>query len=98
MKKIMRTIKKYVVEITIYAYDHEALETTINYAYEMNPKEILKYFEKKYAPVGKVVSVEVKEIENIKVSLDVETFVSLGTVISAVSEPPEMPEPIVDGE
>ena len=64
----------------------------------MNPKEILKHFEKKYASVGKVVSVKVKEIENIKVSLDVETFVSLATVISAVNESPEMPEPIVDGE
>lgn len=98
MKKITRTIKKYVVEITIYAYDHEALETTINYAYEMNPKEILKHFEKKYASVGKVVSVKVKEIENIKASLDVETFVSLATVIPAMNEPLEMPEPIVDDE
>lgn len=98
MKKITRTIKKYVVEITIYAYDHEALETTINYAYEMNPKEILKHFEKKYASVGKVVSVKVKEIENIKASLDVETFISLATVIPAMNESPEMPEPIVDDE
>ena len=98
MKKITRTIKKDVVEITIYVYDHETLETTIGYAYEMNPKEILKYFEKKYAPVGKVVSVKVKETENIKVSLDVETFVSLATVIPAVNEFSEMPEPIVDDE
>ena len=98
MKKITRTIKKYVVEITIYAYDHEALETTIDYAYEMNPEEILKHFEKKYASVGKVVNVKVKETENIKVSLDVETFVSLATVIPAVNESPEMPEPIVYDE
>lgn len=98
MKKITRTIKKYVVEITIYAYDHEALETTIDYAYEMNPKGMLKHFEKKYAPVGKVVSVKVKETENIKVSLDVETFVSLAKVTPAVNESPEMPEPIVDGK
>lgn len=98
MKKITRTIKKNVVEITIYAYDHEALETTIGYVYEMNPKEILKHFEKKYASVGKVVSVKVKETENIKASLDVETFVSLATVIPAVNESPEMSEPIVDGE
>lgn len=98
MKKITRTIKKYVVEVTIYAYDHEALETTIDYAYEINPKEILKHFEKKYASVGKVVSAKVKETENIKVSLDVETFVSLATVIPTVNESPELPEPIVDGE
>lgn len=98
MKKITRTIKKDVVEITIFAYDHEALETTIGYAYEMTPKEMLKHFEKKYASVGKVVNVKVKETENIKASLDVETFVSLATVTPAVNESPEMPEPIVDSE
>lgn len=91
-------MKKYAVEVTIYAYDRKALETTIDYVYEMNPKEILKHFEKKYAPVGKVVSVKVKETENIKASLDVETFVLLATVIHAVNESPEMPEPIVGGE
>lgn len=98
MKKITRTIKKDVVEITMYAYDHETLEVIIDYAYEMTTKELTKYFEKKYAPVGKVVSVKVKEIENIKASLDVETFVSLATVIPAVNDSPEMPEPIVDSE
>lgn len=98
MKKITRTIKKDVVEVTMYAYDHEALENIIDYAYEMSDKELTKHFEKKYATVGKVVNVKVKEIENIKVSLDVETFVSLATVIPAVNELPEMPEPIVDSE
>lgn len=98
MKKITRTIKKYVVEITIYSYEHEALETTINYAYEMNPKEMLKHFEKKYASVGKVVSVKVKETENIKATLDVETFASLATVVPAVNESPKMPKPTVDDE
>lgn len=98
MKKITRTIKKDVVEVTMYAYDHEALETTIDCAYEMTFKELTKHFEKKYAPVGKVVSVKVKETENIKVSLDVETFVSLATVTPAVNDSPEMPEPIVDSE
>lgn len=104
MKKITRTIKKDVVEITIYAYDREALETTVGYAYEMSSKDLIKHFEKKYASVGKVVSVKVKETENIKVSLDVETFVSLATITPAVNESPEMPdpffdsEPIVDGE
>lgn len=98
MKKITRTIKKDVVEITIYAYDSEALETTVGYAYGMSSKELMKHFEKKYASVGKVVSVEVKKTENIKASLDVETFISLATVIPAVNESPEMHEPIVDGE
>lgn len=98
MKKITRTIKKDVVEITIYSYDREALETTIGYAYEMSSKELMKHFEKKYASVGKVVSVKVKETENIKVSLDVETFVSLATVIPSVNKSPEMPEPTVDSE
>lgn len=98
MKKITRTIKKDVVEITIYAYDSEALETIVDYAYEMLSKELMRHFEKKYASVGKVVSVKVKETENIKVSLDVETFVSLATVIPAVNKSPEMLEPIVDGE
>ena len=98
MKKITRTIKKYVVEITIYAYDREALETTVGYAYDMSSKELMKHFEKKYASVGKVVSVKVKETENIKVSLDLETFVSLATVIPAVNESPEMPEPFENCE
>lgn len=98
MKKITRTIKKDVVEITIYVYDREALETTVDYAYEMSFNELMKHFEKKYALVGKVVSVKVKETENIKVSLDVETFASLATVIPAVNKSPEMPEPIVDSE
>lgn len=98
MKKITRTIKKDTVDITIYAYDSEALETIVDYAYEMSSKELMRHFEKKYASVGKVVSVKVKETENIKVSLEVETFVSLATVIPAVNESPEMIEPIVDGE
>ena len=98
MKKITRTIKKDIVDITIYSYDSEALETTVGYAYEMPSKELMRYFEKKYASVGKVVSVKVKKTENIKVSLDVETFVSLAKVIPAVNESPEMPKPIVDDE
>ena len=64
----------------------------------MSDKELLKYFEKKYLTVGKVVDVIIKDTENIKVSMDVETFVSLATVTSVVSESPEMPEPIVDNE
>lgn len=93
MKKITRTIKKDVVEITMYAYDTESLEKTTDFAYEMTDKELIKHFEKKYSSIGKVVSVEVKDIENIKVSMDVETFVSLATVTPAVSDSPEMPEP-----
>jgi uncharacterized protein YbbC (DUF1343 family) len=98
MKKITRTIKKYVVEITMYVYDREALETTICYAYGMSSKELMRHFEKKYASVGKVVSVKVKKTENIKVSLDVETFVSLAGATPDVNESLEMLEPIVDGE
>lgn len=98
MKKITRTIKKDVVEVTVYVNDYGTLETTFDYAYEMSSKELMKHFEKKYASVGKVVDVKVKETENIKVSLDVETFVSLATVTPAVNDSPEMPEPIVDSE
>lgn len=98
MKKITRTIKKDVVEVTLFMYDSKSLEKTVDYAYEMTDKEMFKHFDKKYAPIGKVVNVEVKEIENIKVSLDVETFVSLAVVTPAVNDSPEMPEPIVDSE
>lgn len=80
----------------MYAYDTESLETTTDFAYEMTDKELIKHFEKKYSSIGKVVSVKVKDIENIKVSMDVETFVSLATVTPAVSDFPEMPEPIED--
>ena len=98
MRKITRTIKKDTVTVTIYSYDYKLLETTTDYAYEMTYKELTKHFEKKYSSVGKVVSVEVIESEILKVSMDIETFVSLATVIPAVSEEPEMPEPIVDNE
>ena len=64
--------------------------------YEMSDKELLKYFEKKYLTVGKVVDVKIIDTENIKVSMDIETFVSLATAMPVVSEPPEMPEPIVE--
>lgn len=94
MKKITRTIKKDVVEVTMYAYDTESLVTTTDFAYEMTDKELIKHFEEKYSPIGKVVSAKVKETENIKVSMDVETFVSLATVTPAVNDSPEMPEPI----
>lgn len=98
MKKITRTIKKDVIEVTMYAYDTESLETTIDFAYEMTDKELIKHFEKKYSSIGKVVSAKVKETENIKVSMDVETFVSLATVTPAVNDSPEMPEPTKDCE
>lgn len=96
MKKITRTIKKDVVEITMYAYDTESFERTTDYAFEMTDKDLIKYFEKKYSSIGKVVSVKVKETENIKASMDVETFVSLATVTPALNDSPEMPEPIYD--
>ena len=98
MRKITRTIKKDTVEITVYLYDSMALEKLSDCAYEMSDKELLKYFEKKYSTVGKVVDVIIKDTENIKVSMDIETFVSLATIMPVVSEPPEMPEPIVDKE
>ena len=98
MRKITRTIKKDTVEITVYLYDRMSLEKLTDCTYEMSDKELLKYFEKKYSTVGKVVDVIIKDTENIKVSMDVETFVSLATVTSVVSESPEMPEPIVDNE
>ena len=98
MRKITRTIKKDTVEITVYLYDRMALEKFSDCVYEISDKELLKYFEKKYSTVGKVVDVIIKDTENIKVSMDIETFVSLATVTPAVSEPPEMPEPIVDKE
>ena len=98
MRKITRTIKKDTVMVTMYSYDYKSLETTTDYAYEMTSKELTKHFEKKYSSVGKVVSVEVIESETLKVSMDIETFVSLATVMPAVSEEPEMPEPIVDKE
>ena len=98
MRKITRTIKKDTVEITFYSYDSKVLEKVSDCTYEMSDKELLKYFLKKYSTVGKVVDVIIKETENIKVSMDIETFVSLATVTHVVSEPPEMPEPIVDKE
>ena len=96
MRKIKRTIKKDTVEIIVYLYDSMELEKLYDIVYEMSDKELLKYFEKKYSTLGKVVDVIIKDTENIKVSMDVETFVSLATVTSSVSELPEMPEPIVE--
>ncbi len=98
MKKITRTIKKDTVEITFYSYDSKELEKLHECVYEMSDEESLKHFEKKYSTVGKVVDVIIIDTENIKASMDIDTFVSLATVTSAVSEPPEMPEPIVDKE
>ena len=98
MRKITRTIKKDTVEITIYLYDRMELEKLSDCTYEISDKELLKYKEKKYSTVGKVVDVIIKDTENIKMSMDIETFVSIATVTHSVSETPEMPEPIVDKE
>lgn len=95
MRKITRTIKKDTVEITVYLYDSMQLEKVYECVYEMSDKELLKYFEKKYSAVGKIVDVKIIDTENIKASMDIETFVSLATVTPAVNEEPEMPEPIV---
>lgn len=98
MKKITRTIKAYHCTVIIYAYDSQKIETTNDIVYEMSKKEALKHFEKKYNSIGKVVDVLLVESEDIKVSLDIETFVSLATVTPAVNDSPEMPEPVVDSE
>lgn len=93
MKKITRTIKKSIAEVTIYAYDKKGLEIVHDNVYEMTEKEATKHFENKYKDIGKVVNVVYKDTELIKVSMDVETFVSLATVTPQVSNLPEMPEP-----
>lgn len=100
MKKITRTIKKCIAEIIIYAYDKNDLETVTDNVYEMSEKEATKHFEKKYKNIGKVVNVIYKDNELIKVSMDIETFVSLATVTPQINELPEMPEPeeITDSE
>lgn len=95
MRKITRIIERKFTEITIYDESTESLVTTMDCCYEMSDKEALKYFEKKYSSTGKVVKVVFKEVDNLKASMDVETFVSLATITPVVSEPPEMPEPIV---
>ena len=93
MKKITRTIKRKFMEVKIYDEARESLVTNIDSCYEMNEKEAFRYFSKKYSSIGKVVSVRFKEAEILKVSLDVETFVSLATVTPTISDSPEMPEP-----
>ena len=98
MKKITRTIKVYYCTVIIYAYDSQKIETTNDIVYEMSKKEALKHFEKKYNSIVKVVDVLLVKSEDIKVSLDIETFVSLATVTPAVNDSPEMPEPVVDSE
>ena len=86
MKKITRTIERKFMEVVIYS------------CYDMNEKEAFRYFSKKYASIGKVVNVRFKEAESLKVSMDIETFVSLATVTPAVNDSPEMPEPFKDCE
>lgn len=98
MKKITRTIKTYYCNVIIYAYDSQKIETVNDTVYEMSKKEAVKHFEKKYNSIGKVVDVLLVKSEDIKVSLDIETFVSMATVTPAVNDSPEMPEPIVDSE
>ena len=93
MKKITRTITKHIAEITLYAYDKKDLEVVTDNVYEMNEKESVKHFEKKFKDIGKVVDVTFKDTELIKVSMDVETFVSLATVIPQINDLPDMPTP-----
>lgn len=93
MKKITRTIEREFMEIKLYDEAKESLVTNTDCCYEMNEKEAFKYFSKKYSSIGKVVSVRFKEAETLKVSMDVETFVSHAKVTPAVNDSPEMPKP-----
>lgn len=96
MKKITRTIERNFMEVVIYDDARESLVTNIDSCYDMNEKEAFRYFSKKYASIGKVVNVRFKESETLKVSMDIETFVSLATVTPAVDDSPKMPAPIYD--
>ena len=98
MKKITRTIKRKFTEITIYDDARESLVNTTDCCYEMSEKEAFKHFEKKYSSIGKVVKVTFKGAEELKVSMDIETFVSLATVTPAVNDSPEMPHPFAENE
>lgn len=98
MKKITRTIERKFMEVVIYDDARESLVTNIDSCYDMNEKEAFIYFSKKYSSIGKVVNVRFKESETLKVSMDIETFVSLATVTPAVNDSPEMPEPFEDCE
>lgn len=98
MKKITRTIERKFMEVVFYDDARESLVTNIDSCYDMNEKEAFRYFSKKYASIGKVVNVRFKEAESLKVSMDIETFVSLATVKPAVNDSSEMPEPFKDCE
>ena len=98
MKKITRTIERKITEIIIYDDARESLVNTTDCCYEMSEKEAFNHFKKKYSSIGKVVKVTFKGTDTLKVSMDVETFVSLATVTPAVNDSPEMPEPFVDNE
>ena len=98
MKKITRTIERKFMEVVIYDDARESLVTNIDSCYDMNEKEAFRYFSKKYSSIGKVVNVRFKESETLKVSMNIETFVSLATVTPAVNDSPEMPEPFEDCE
>lgn len=98
MKKITRTIERKFMEVVIYDYAKESLVTNIDSCYDMNEKQAFRYFSKKYASIGKVVNVRFKEAKSLKVSMDIETFVSLATDTPAVNDSPEMQEPSKDCE
>lgn len=82
MNKITRTFKKYNVNVSVYMYDKETVDIINDNIYDINStKEVMRYFEKKYEAIGKVVNIKfTNEDTTIKATMDVETFLSLATI------------------
>ncbi len=81
MNKITRTFKKYNVNLSVYMYDKKTIDVINDNIYDINSvKEAMRYFEKKYEAVGKVVDIEFTNDETIKAKMDVNTFLSLATI------------------
>lgn len=82
MNKITRTFKKYNVNVSVYMNDKKTVDVINENIYDINStKEVMRYFEKKYDAIGKVVDIEfTNEDETIKAEMDVNTFLSLATI------------------
>lgn len=82
MNKITRTFKKYNVNVSVYMNDKKTVDVINENIYDINStKEVMRYFEKKYENIGKVVDIEfTNEDETIKAEMDVSTFLSLATI------------------
>lgn len=82
MNKITRTFKKYNVNVSVYMYDKETVDIINDNIYDINStKEVMRYFEKKYEAIGKVVNIKfTNEDTTIKATMDVETFLSLARI------------------